>query len=144
MAQEGFVCVDRHFRRLKVKSPQYVNLSLLRMKDTDNMNERRMLEIVRTNESGEFLAYFPAWTPLYQKVRGKYDAIVQRLEAAYLTIKDEPDAKAFGIAAGKTGLPTGLFFAIRKSGVSVKEYLEAAPLKQLESYGYRLDPRPNE
>jgi hypothetical protein len=51
--QEGFVCVDKNFNRVKIKSPQYVNLSLLRIDDGDALNERRMLSIVLANEGSE-------------------------------------------------------------------------------------------
>ncbi len=61
----GYVVVDAKFNRVKVKSPQYVCLSLMSWKDKDGLNIRRMLEVVRVNEGEEFISYFPQWVPLY-------------------------------------------------------------------------------
>jgi hypothetical protein len=65
---EGFVACDSAFNRLKVKSPNYVQMALLTVKDKEGLNERRMLKLVMTNESEEFFAYFPQWRPLYDSV----------------------------------------------------------------------------
>lgn len=51
---EGFVVRDGNFNRVKVKSPQYVCMSLMSWKDKDGLNKRRMLEIVRSNEGATF------------------------------------------------------------------------------------------
>ena len=52
---EGFVVRDSQFRRLKIKSPQYVVLSgMFNTKETKK--ERRFLEIIRINETeGKFI-----------------------------------------------------------------------------------------
>lgn len=78
---EGFVVCDANFNRLKVKAPQYVALACKKlaflflswkkkliiarspMSDMSERNHRRdvnvrqMLQIVRINESSEFLTY---------------------------------------------------------------------------------------
>jgi hypothetical protein len=38
-----------------------------------------MLEIVRTNEGDEFLAYFPNYVRLYKLMKAKYESFVKRL-----------------------------------------------------------------
>jgi len=67
VSQEGFVAVDRRFRRVKVKSPGYVALhhlgsnvdrSLPRTTDP-RLRRRRLLQISRTREGAEFLCYYP-------------------------------------------------------------------------------------
>jgi hypothetical protein len=99
--REGFVVCDHRFNRLKVrvcpnvkrvrwnlnvcvwvcvsgtrdmqiKSPMYVALAHLTRKDKSALNKRRMLDIVRHNEGGEFLTYFPQWTSLYNQVKERY------------------------------------------------------------------------
>ena len=67
---EGYVVCDARFNRIKIKSPQYVALAHVK----DSMSVRRMIEIVRANESDEFLVYFPEFRPLYDAVRTKIDA----------------------------------------------------------------------
>lgn len=45
---EGFVVVDKHFNRAKVKSPQYVALNQM-LNDHQHI-ERKILQVVVTNE----------------------------------------------------------------------------------------------
>eukprot|EP01089_Gocevia_fonbrunei_P009805 TRINITY_DN2221_c0_g1_i1.p2 TRINITY_DN2221_c0_g1~~TRINITY_DN2221_c0_g1_i1.p2 ORF type:complete len:136 (-),score=30.36 TRINITY_DN2221_c0_g1_i1:429-812(-) len=51
---EGYVVCDHNFSRLKIKSPGYVALSGLSLKDQYNTNQRRMLAIVQINEGAEY------------------------------------------------------------------------------------------
>ena len=83
------------------------------------------------------MAYFPAWTPLYDLVKQKYEAMVQHINEVNESLKHIEDPKEFSLALGKQKIPSGLFFAMRKSGVTVREFLENCNLKQLESYGYK-------
>lgn len=59
MSLEGFVVRDKDFRRVKVKTPQYVALGHLNIYDQDNLNFGHMLRIVMLSEGSEFLTYFP-------------------------------------------------------------------------------------
>jgi len=72
VAQEGFVVVDQHWNRLKIKSAGYVALhhlsgnACLRQADATKLSNadrktlrRSLLQIARNNEGDEFLAYFP-------------------------------------------------------------------------------------
>lgn len=90
--REGFVVRDSLFRRVKIKSPQYhvlfyfilfvlflflilanwylmnvryVALAQLNLKNTMEVNAKHILQIVRNNEGGEFLAHFPQYASLY-------------------------------------------------------------------------------
>jgi hypothetical protein len=78
---EGFVIRDCNFNRVKVrslfvplqltlqvKSPRYVQLSLLSYNNRDNLNDLRLLTILQQNEGDEFLTYFPRYTEDYRKV----------------------------------------------------------------------------
>lgn len=44
-----------------------------------------MVDIVRTNESSEFLAYFPEYKRLYEEVKTKYDHLTVRLQTLFDT-----------------------------------------------------------
>jgi len=98
---EGFVIVDKQFNRIKVKSPHYVLLGLLNWKDKDKLNARRMLDIVRINESSEFLSYFPQWEHLYTKIASYYAEFVGKLESIVSEAKKngiwDADDKTFSI-----------------------------------------------
>ena len=60
MEQEGYVVCDANFNRVKVKSPQYV--AIAHLKDSVEHSQRRLVEIIRSNEGTEFLTYFPEFT----------------------------------------------------------------------------------
>ena len=80
---EGFVVVDKDFRRVKIKSPQYVVMSLMSWKDRDGLNKRRMLEVVRLNEGDELISYFPQWSELYSSLKKIYDEYVDGIQKLY-------------------------------------------------------------
>lgn len=87
---------------MKIKSPAYVALTLLRGLSGGAVGSTHMLEIVRTNEGGEFLAAFPEYKALHRSVATKYEALVaakeQHLKSAEEEEEDdddEGDDKAF-------------------------------------------------
>ena len=92
------VC-DACFNRVKVKSPQYVLVSLLSWRDREGLNKRRMLEIVRTNEGtaiqdyfphallgDEFLSYFPQWKELYMHLKTRYDELCESGRVVFIVL----------------------------------------------------------
>lgn len=100
---EGYVVVDANFNRIKIKSPTYVAISHLNSKDPGNLNYRSMLNIVRTNESSEFLAYFPQWKPLFKNTSTNFRTLVADISQLWDAAKDagEHDSKEFAIACTK-------------------------------------------
>lgn len=128
MQNEGFVVVDANFRRVKVKSPQYVALSHMK----DSFSERRMIELVRTNEGSEFLSYFPEYTGLYNDVKSAYDKLLTGTVEAYEKIKDIEAQKDFAIEAVKSKC-SGAMFAVRsKKAPSIQEYIKEMSITSLE------------
>lgn len=80
---EGFVIRDQSWRRLKVKSPQYVSLHYFSTQSGaahKQKNSRNVLQIIRANEGSEFLAYFPDMQETYQRLKQRYDAFLLRVE----------------------------------------------------------------
>lgn len=134
MAEEGYVVVDANFNRIKLKNPQYVALSHIK----EGMSLRRMVEIVRTNESEEFLAYFPEFEKLYREVREKYNALVVEIEAVYEEHKDIAVQKDFALAI-KDKPYSGVLFGLRgKKCDNVRQALqETQPDKLAEMLGLR-------
>jgi hypothetical protein len=128
MDAEGFVVVDASFHRVKVKSPQYVALHHAK----DGTSPGRMLEMVRSNESAEFLAYFPQLQEAFNYVQGQYAALCDELEAAYLAIKDIPGQKDFAAAALKTRSSSPLFALRANKCRTVREFFTGATLPSLE------------
>jgi len=70
--EEGYVVCDKNFNRVKVKSPTYV--ALHHMKNNGVLSYERGLEIVRGNELGEVLTYFPEFNQHLLEIKEKYNA----------------------------------------------------------------------
>lgn len=125
---EGYVVVDGGFNRVKVKSPQYVALAHMK----DGMSTRRMLEIVRANESDEFLTHFPEFREMYDDVRGRFDALIAELDADYASIGHLSSQKDFALQACKSRCSSALF-ALRASKVSnLREFFAGATIQAVE------------
>lgn len=71
--QEGFVVVDCFFNRVKIKSPKYVALHHLR----DGFGTRRLVELIKMGEEGEFLTYFPEFSDQFSAYKKSYDNLVE-------------------------------------------------------------------
>lgn len=136
MEGEGYVVSDAAFNRIKVKSPQYVALAHIK----DNLSLRRLLEIIRVNESAEFLTYFPEFEEEYYDVKGRYDMLVEETESFYNEIKDIEEQKAFA-AEATTKKYSGALFALRANKTnSLQEFFANMHIKNLEKMlGIRVE-----
>jgi len=70
--EEGYVVKDGNYRRVKVKSPAYIAAHLL----ISDMNDKKLLELLRRNETAEFLTYFPEYQSFVDNLTNK----ITRLE----------------------------------------------------------------
>jgi hypothetical protein len=127
--QEGCVVVDAYWRRIKIKTPQYVALAHMR----DGMGTKRMLELIRSNESSEFLSYFPEWTDLYHFVKDKYEELVNQLQLTYGAIECQQSQKEFALLATKTKLPSILFQKRKTPEKTIRDLLAEANINHLLS-----------
>jgi hypothetical protein len=87
LAAEGYVVCQQvlnglSYKRVKVKNPEYVKLSLMFYDSPDN-RERSFLNLVKTNEGAEFLTYFPHFKVEYDKLKEQYDRLVVHLRSLY-------------------------------------------------------------
>lgn len=82
--EEGFVVCDDTFNRVKVKSPTYV--SLHHMRNNGVLSYARGIEIVRGNELGEVLTYFPEFKPHLEEIKTRYDKKVAEVNAAKIEL----------------------------------------------------------
>ena len=80
--QEGFVVCDKNFNRIKVKSILYV--SLAHMRNNGVLSYERGIDIVRGNELGEVLTYFPEFKPHLEKIKNVYDSLIASLNESWL------------------------------------------------------------
>jgi hypothetical protein len=126
---EGFVVVNPDGSRVKMKNDDYVRLH--HMRDSINGSPKAMLEIVRANESTEFLAHFPEWQADYDRVKLVYEELVAELEQAYEAIRYKTVQKEFALEAVKTRC-SGALFSLRSGKVkSVRHHLAQITIKSL-------------
>jgi len=133
---EGFVVVDCEYNRFKIKSPMYVELSLLSSKDKNQLNRRRLLGVIKINEDREFLAYFPQYTDMYNKLREQYDAIVTRLQSIALEVENINDSKQLSNILEEKGLNQNekkCIYWVQKNKKTVKYYFRDRSTKFLEN-----------
>ena len=76
--EEGYVAVDKKFRRIKIKSPLY--LIAHHFKNNGVISEQRILDIIKSNESSEFLSYFPEYASFFETVQKRYDKTLQTID----------------------------------------------------------------
>lgn len=134
---EGYVVCDAKFNRVKIKTPQYVALHHMR----DGMGSKRMLEVVRSNESEEFLTYFPEFRSMHAQVKEKYLGLFNQIEAAWNKVKDMPTGstpeeikqckKDFALSIKDVPF-NGILFGLRNGNIeSVKQGLRETHIKYL-------------
>jgi T4 RnlA family RNA ligase len=144
LEREGYVVVDDCFNRIKIKHPRYVALHHMR----DSSGPKAMLEIVRKNESDEFLVYFPEFAVEYNKIKLRYQMFCATLEANWYEVKDKAEAatlkicgpgaiimpeyrKTFAGFAVQTKLPGYLFTRLDGKVHTAQEYLAKLPIDNL-------------
>jgi tRNA splicing ligase len=125
---EGYVVCDAKFRRIKVKSPQYVAWAHFR----SSFSTRKMLQIILNHEGEEFLAYYPEWTNLYHEITEKYENLVKEIETVYNQHQSIAIQKDFALAVKH--LPySGILFSLRSGRcATIKEALANTSIPKVE------------
>jgi hypothetical protein len=130
MEHEGFVVCDAYYSRVKVKSPAYLNIAHLR----DGFSTRRMLEIVRANESSEFLSYYPEFIGIHNDIKCRYERLLGQIEGYYDAIKHIEIRKDFA-AQATTQKFSGLLFGYKYGKIdSFKHGISEMNIRTLEEW----------
>jgi len=122
MHGEGFVVCDAQFRRVKIKSPQYVALHHLR----DQVSIPKMLDLVRSGEGDEFLAYFPDFRAQYEEIRARFESVSAQAEADFLELNPIQNPRDFAFAAQKKSVPPALFALRNGKAKTAREFFAGA------------------
>lgn len=80
LQQEGYVVVDRHFRRIKIKSSRYVLLHALK---GEGMSRRRAVKLWQSGDAAELLTHFPEFASDVGAVHGELDAVAEQAVRDY-------------------------------------------------------------
>jgi hypothetical protein len=78
---EGFVCVDKHWRRIKIKQESYV----LPHKMKDSIVERKngVIEAIQNGEADDFVGTFPEFKEVFEETKTEMNELVKRMEGYY-------------------------------------------------------------
>lgn len=100
----GFVAVDAGFRRVGVKSPQFVAMACTLTfsnngfgpinLNADALDEEGMLELIRNGAAELLLHHFPRWRPLHDRLVGPFDALCTEIDEAYRNVSTQLAAAA--------------------------------------------------
>lgn len=129
---EGYVVRDTlrwggSFGRVKIKNPAYLALHHIK----EGLSGKRIADIIRTNESEEFLNYFPEYRPEFEKIKANFNILIKEIEETYEKIKHIEVQKDFALEATKYKF-SGTLFSLRKGLVtSVKHSLQEMQLDKL-------------
>lgn len=115
---EGYVCVDRNFKRVKIKSEDYLRLH--RMKAGHSI--RSLIELIQKNEGSEFLSYFPEYKNDYEKYKTKYDKLIKQVDIAFNDLRDKFDLD-LKIEEGKKIKRKEIALYIQAKYENIKSYL---------------------
>jgi len=135
---EGYVVKDSAYHRIKVKSPSYVAAHHL----VSNMNDRKLLELIRRNETDEFLVYFPEYKSFVENLTAK---IVKFIDYIDMTIAMEfarvsfETRKEFATVAIKTTYPAFFFSWYDEKVATASEWLWSFSNEKIEELLGRLD-----
>lgn len=126
--QEGYIHVDKHFNRVKEKNPAYVDAHHV----ATGLSPYHIMGVVKNNELGEFLSYFPSREAEMEDLQRRYNALADTLENIYKSLKSfEGSDKDYAAKVFETcNLNNckdfaGLFFSLRKGKCTIKEFLNA-------------------
>jgi DNA-binding Lrp family transcriptional regulator len=136
--EEGYVVKDANYRRIKVKSPAYVAVSNL----ISGLNEKRLLELLRTNEVGEFLSYFPEYQPHIETLKGKLESLEQYLIHVIqekITSVHYETRKDFAEMATKTKYPAFFFNYYDGKVKAPREWIWSLPNDKIIEQFEKLD-----
>jgi hypothetical protein len=136
---EGYVVSeymdDGRVIRMKVKHPGYLALAHLK----EGITQKRLLDLKRMGEEGEFLAVFPEYTDRFNEISNRFEARVLYLEDQWERVKNIFDQKEFALAIKNVPM-NGVLFNVRRFGKSIRQELAECNLDILfKSLGFVID-----
>lgn len=129
---EGYVVVDRDFNRVKVKNPAYVALHHMK----GGINLKSVVNIVRKNESLEFLNAFPEYKEDVARISRNYANLLSELDNVWSLVKETVDQKEFALRIKDHPCSSGFFMLRSKRVLSFRQWFsQLTDEKALELIG---------
>lgn len=135
---EGYVLLDSHWNRAKIKSEAYCFMSNSR--DALGKSNRARLELILSEKDDDVLPVLPVF--VQKKIlalKTELHAFVRTLEHSYTRIADIEDQKEFAMQATQYRY-SGFLFSMRKTKMSALEICkQTTPQKLLEFLSFSED-----
>jgi hypothetical protein len=138
--EEGYVAVDKHYNRVKIKSPAYVAAHHI----ISNISDKRIFLLIRDGQSDVFLSRFPEYRGMVESVKTKIanfaEYVSEFMRAGRLS--DIPPGKNFDKEYAmlvKESLCPSFFFGLRQKRWNtpaeyLKVFLESKVVDFLERF----------
>jgi hypothetical protein len=136
---EGFIVVDSHWRRVKVKSPLYIAIHHA----LNNISsEKRIIDLIVSGEDAEVVSYFPEYADMFQSMRERMDQLIACNEHELETIRNAEYSTQKELAGyvNKTVCPSCLFCVMKGKWKSVKDFVYNMPADKIIAYLDKLQP----
>lgn len=127
LKQEGYVVVDKAFRRIKVKHPQYVALHQMRY----GFSRKAFLEVIRAGETPEVIAYFPELNTIFLEITADYQALCREADEVYAAHRHLETQKEFALAVSKHRCSSALFKIRSGQAQNAAGFYAQTPLSNL-------------
>lgn len=129
--QEGFVVKDKNYNRIKIKSEDYVKAHHL--VNNNSINIERAIALIRTNETQEFLNYFPQYLDFIQDINNKIIKLKRILdwELGKAINNLYLNRKEFAEKAKKSKIPFIWFKIYDNNNFVVQSYLDSLSDKKI-------------
>ena len=88
---EGYIVCDENFNRVKIKNPAYVAVHFIK----DSTAFWRVIDIVRSGETDEFVATFPGRKEEIESLKFEYDNLVEFLNNKVAEMRSWPEYTEF-------------------------------------------------
>lgn len=124
---EGYVVYRLGIPVCKIKSPTYVAVHRLR---GDGLTPKRIADLVATNETDEYLAYFPDDEILISPYKNSFDAFMKLANEDWEKYKDIVEQKEFALQVKDKPYSNLLFQKRKNPSLSIQKIFE----NQSDSY----------
>jgi len=133
-SEEGYVVVDKFWKRNKIKSPAYI--AAHHLKNNGVISNYNIVELLMNGESVEFLAIYPEYKNDFDRVQEELNLLEMNLHAIDVCIlsKKNLGRKEFAEVATKTKYPDFAFQLYDSKISTSKEYIDL----YIEKKGYRI------
>lgn len=133
---EGYVVVDKYWKRIKVKNPIY--LQLHRMVSNNDLRIKDIINMIFENDYEEFLVYFPEYKSAFDDINKKLNILKERIEVNLPQVRSISDRKEYALKVMQLDKENSSFYFSKKDNESytfdkwIRDINREALIKKLE------------